>query len=112
MNKPLKALLLTLTSSLGLIAFSANAQSDEIERVRAELMKMIPPAESAEIIATQADNVYRMEFQGNFAYVYVSGDHVLIGELLNTKDQVKTQNVISQFLLILIADIVVSYITR
>jgi len=41
MNKPLKALLLTLTSSLGLIAFSANAQSDEIERVRAELMKMI-----------------------------------------------------------------------
>jgi len=93
MTKPLKALLLTLTASLGLIAFSANAQSDEIERVRAELMKMIPPAESAEIIATQADNVYRMEFQGNFAYVYVSGDHVLIGELLNTKDQVNLGDV-------------------
>ena len=88
MTKPLKILLLTLSSVLSLAAFSANAQSDEIERVRAELTKMIPPAESAEIVATPADNVYRMEFQGNFAYVYVVGDHVLIGELLNTKDQV------------------------
>jgi len=94
MTKPYKAnsfkvLLLTLTAALSVTAFAAQAATpaQEIERVRAELTKMIPPAESAEIIQTPADNVYRMEFQGNFAYVYVSGDHVLIGELLNTKDK-------------------------
>jgi len=100
MTKPYKAnsfkvLLLTLTAALSVTAFAAQAATpaQEIERVRAELTKMIPPAESAEIIQTPADNVYRMEFQGNFAYVYVSGDHVLIGELLNTKEQVNLGDV-------------------
>ena len=76
---------------------SANAQevetSDEIERVRAELLKMIPPAATADIIATEASNVYRVEFHGSFASVYTVGDHVLIGELLNTKDKVNVGEV-------------------
>lgn len=90
MTKTLKAILLTLTAALSVNHMTASAASsaEKIERVRAELTKMIPPAKDAEIVETPAENVYRMQFQGNFAYVYVSGDHVLIGELLNTKDLV------------------------
>ncbi len=62
--------------------------NSDIDRVRAELVKMIPPASDAEIVATEVDGVYQLEIQGNYAYAYVSGDHVLIGDLLNTKDQV------------------------
>lgn len=87
---PMKLLMLTLTAALSLSAFSAQAASEakKIELVRAEIVKMIPPAIDAEIVTTPAKNVYRMEFQGSYAYVYVAGEHVLIGELLNTKDQV------------------------
>lgn len=86
----MKLLMLTLTAALSLSAFSAQAASEakKIELVRAEIVKMIPPAIDAEIVTTPAKNVYRMEFQGSYAYVYVAGEHVLIGELLNTKDQV------------------------
>jgi len=87
---PIKVLMLTLTAALSMSAVSAQAASDaeKIERVRSELIKMIPPAAGAEIVKTPAKNVYRMEFQGSYAFVYVDGEHVLIGELLNTKDQV------------------------
>lgn len=87
---PLKVLIFTVTAAFSVTAFSAQANTiaDDIERVRAELIKMIPPAIDAEIVETAAENVYRMEFQGNYAFVYVTGEHVLIGELLNTKDQV------------------------
>jgi thiol:disulfide interchange protein DsbC len=87
---PMKLLMLTLTAALSMSAFSAQAASEakKIELVRAEIVKMIPPAIDAEIVTTPAKNVYRMEFQGSYAYVYVAGEHVLIGELLNTKDQV------------------------
>ncbi len=86
----MKLLMLTLTAALSMSAFSAHAASEakKIELVRAEIVKMIPPAIDAEIVVTPAKDVYRMEFQGSYAYVYVAGDHVLIGELLNTKDQV------------------------
>jgi len=95
MTKTLKALLLTLTTALSIGAATTQAASSakDIEKVRAELIKMIPPAAQSEIIETPAKNVYRMEFEGNFAYVYVSGDHVLIGELMNTKDQVNLGDV-------------------
>ncbi|MBL4671654.1 MAG: DsbC family protein [Arenicella sp.] len=85
----MKVLMLTLTAALSMTAFSVQAASDaeKIERVRTELVKMIPPAIDAEIVTTPAKNVYRMEFQGNYAFVYVAGEHVLIGELLNTKEQ-------------------------
>ncbi|MGK0375717.1 MAG: thiol:disulfide interchange protein DsbC [Arenicella sp.] len=87
---PLKVLIVTVTAAFSVTAFSAQANNiaDDIERVRAELIKMIPPAIDAEIVETAAENVYRMDFQGNYAFVYVTGEHVLIGELLNTKDQV------------------------
>jgi thiol:disulfide interchange protein DsbC len=90
MTNPLKVLIVTVTAAFSVTAFSAQANNiaDDIERVRAELIKMIPPAIDAEIVETAAENVYRMDFQGNYAFVYVTGEHVLIGELLNTKDQV------------------------
>ena len=89
MTKTLKALLLTLLAVSSLTTLAAQAVLDDqaIERVRTELSKMIPPARDAEIVATPAENVYRIEFQGSYAFVYVSGDHVLIGDLLNTKDK-------------------------
>lgn len=89
MTKTLKALLLTVTVASSFVAINAQAASEDqaIERVRAELTKMIPPAIDADIVATPAENVYRIEFEGNYAFVYVSGDHVLIGELLNTKNK-------------------------
>ncbi len=92
-----KALRLIGLALISAVSLGANAKdvedSNEIERVRAELVKMIPPAATADIIATDAKDVYRMEFQGNFAYVYAAGDHVLIGELLNTKDKVNVGQV-------------------
>lgn len=71
----------------GSSTFAANSkkQEAEIEKVRTELAKMIPPAETAEIIATEAKGVYRLEVQGSFAYAHVSGDYVLIGDLYNTE---------------------------
>jgi thiol:disulfide interchange protein DsbC len=82
-----KALVLTLivVSSFAVSKVQAASVDQEIERVRAELAKMIPQAGVAEIVATPAKNVYRIAFQGNYAFVYASDDHVLIGELLNTK---------------------------
>lgn len=89
MTKTLKALMLTLTvvSSFTATTSQAASSDQEIERVRTELVKMIPPAVDAEIVATPAENVYRIDFQGNYAFVYVSGEHLLIGDLLNTKDK-------------------------
>lgn len=59
-------------------------KATDIENVRAELVKMIPAASNAEIVETPAAGVYRLEVQGNFAYAYVEGDFVLIGDLYNT----------------------------
>lgn len=92
-----KALRLLGVALISAVSISVNAMdvedSKEIERIRAELVKMIPPAATADIVKTDAENVYRMEFQGSFAYVYTAGDHVLIGELLNTKDKVNVGQV-------------------
>lgn len=92
-----KALCLFGAVVISAVSLSANAMdvedSNEIERVRAELVKMIPPAATADIVETDAKNVYRMEFQGSFAYVYTAGEHVLIGELLNTKDKINVGQV-------------------
>ena len=81
----------------GLIAANSlvQAQTDDqdIARVRAELVKMIPVAQDSEIIASDVEGVYQIEIQGNYAYAYVSGDHVLIGDLLNTKELVNVGDV-------------------
>lgn len=79
--------------SLALLSCAAQAdeQGDEqgdIEKVRAELTKMIPQAKDAEIVASPVTGIYRMQVQGNYAYAYVSGDFVLLGDLYNTKNQV------------------------
>lgn len=74
----------TLLLNGAVLAADSDKQKAEIAKVRAELSKMIPPAETAEIIATDAKGVYRLAVQGSFAYAHVSGDYVLIGDLYNT----------------------------
>ncbi|MBX2848290.1 MAG: DsbC family protein [Acidiferrobacterales bacterium] len=76
---------------IGTLSFSVFAQSDEasdIAAIRAELVKMIPVAQDAEITSTDVDGIYRLLVQGNYAYAYVDGDFALIGDLFNTKDKV------------------------
>lgn len=82
-------------STILAINFVAHAQTDaeDIARVRAELVKMIPVAADSEIVASEVEGVYQIEIQGNYAFAYVSGDHVLIGDLLNTKEQVNVGEV-------------------
>lgn len=63
-------------------------EADDVAKIRAELVKMIPVVEEAEISATDVKGVYRMLIQGNYAYAYVDGDFALIGDLFNTKDKV------------------------
>jgi len=87
---------LTISSVIAMLVASAlflslSAHADEkadIEKVRAELTKMISQAAAAEIVASPVKGVYRMELQGNFAYAYVDGDYVLLGDLYDTKSQV------------------------
>jgi thiol:disulfide interchange protein DsbC len=70
------------------LALSGNAYGDDksdIEKVRAELAKMMPMASQMDIQKTDAEGVYQGELNGNYIYVHVSGDHVLVGDLLNTK---------------------------
>jgi len=77
--------------ALNAVLFSSHAYADEqsdIEKVRAELVKMIPLASDAEIVASPMKGVYRMELQGNFAYAHVNGDFVLIGDLFDTDKKV------------------------
>lgn len=72
------------------VLLSAAVQADEasdISKVRAELEKMFPQADTATIKASPAKGVYEMELQGNFAYAYVNGDFILLGDLYNSKDK-------------------------
>lgn len=85
----------TIAKLLAFVAMStfvwSTVHADEkgdIEKVRAELVKMIPQADQAEIIASPMKGVYRMELQGNFAYAHVDGDFVLIGDLFDTANKV------------------------
>jgi thiol:disulfide interchange protein DsbC len=66
----------------------ASEVAQDIDQVRAELSKMMPAAGSAEITKTDATNVFQVEVKGNFYYAYVDGDHILFGDLLNTKTKV------------------------
>ena len=65
-----------------------HSTEEDIAKVRAELSKMIPQANEAEIIAAPAKGVYRMQIEGNYAFAYVDGDFVLLGDLYNTVDKV------------------------
>lgn len=77
----------------GVVAFfivgSAHADvASDIAKVRTELTKMIPASASAEIVESPAKSVYRIELQGSYAFAYVDGEYVLIGDLFNTTDRV------------------------
>ncbi|MFT5573291.1 MAG: thiol:disulfide interchange protein DsbC [Cryomorphaceae bacterium] len=79
---------IALTASLLTISTAQADVAEDIEKVRAELIKMIPQASKAEISAAQVPGVYQVDLQGTFAYAYVSGDYILLGDLFNTQDQV------------------------
>ncbi|GAA6138321.1 bifunctional protein-disulfide isomerase/oxidoreductase DsbC [Arenicella sp. 4NH20-0111] len=86
----MKKIITSAVTSLFLLAGSiyasdAKASDADIEKVRAELSKMIPAATDADIVSTEAEGVYRLGIQGSFAYAYVAGDHILIGDLYNSK---------------------------
>lgn len=92
MNLNLKAALAGLVTAVLLFTVTSNAQTTkeqqaDIEKVRAEIVKMIPLAADAEIVATPAKGIYRLEVQNQFVYSYVSGDYVLLGDLLDTKSK-------------------------
>lgn len=81
----------TFATFLAACVVSASSLADDqadISKIRAELVKMIPSAANAEILAAPAEGVYRLYLQGTYAYAYVDGDYVLLGDLYNTKDQV------------------------
>ncbi len=82
------ALIFTFVSYSLFVSADDKNQAADIEKIRAEITKLIPRAADAEIIASPIDGVYRLKVQGSFAYVYSDGDFVLIGDLYNTKDQV------------------------
>lgn len=73
-------------ASMGGFVHAAN-DDENIEKVRAELVKMIPLAVDAEIVASPVENIYRLKVQGNYAFAYVDGEHILIGDLYNTENQ-------------------------
>jgi hypothetical protein len=87
MNTNLIAVFTVLFSAFGSTVSFADEKTD-IEKVRVELQKMIPQAVSAEIVASPVEGVYRLQLQGNYAFAYVAGDYVLMGDLYDTKGQV------------------------
>jgi len=87
----MKSIITLSMIAFGTLLSGSAAYADEqadIERVRAELIKMIPLVAQSEIIVSPANAVYRIEVQGNYAYAYVDGDYVLLGDLYNIKEQV------------------------
>jgi len=57
----------------------------DLEKVRAEVAKIVPSATTAKITKTSAQNVFEIEFQGAYAYAYIEGDFVLVGDLYDSK---------------------------
>lgn len=87
MNTKLIAVFTAIFAAFGSAVSFADEKTD-IEKVRVELQKMIPQAVSAEIVASPVEGVYRLQLQGNYAFAYVAGDYVLMGDLYDTKSQV------------------------
>ena len=87
MKQQLHKILILAASCFALTAQASSVATDT-KQVRAELAKMMPAASSAVITETPAENVFQVEVQGNFYYAYVDGDHILFGDLLNTKEKI------------------------
>jgi len=94
---------LMVSSSALLLLTTASVQADDasdIEKARTEISKIIPVASTANITKTPAKNVYEIEVGGNYVYVYVDGDFVMVGDLYDSEKLVnlgeeKTNKVIS-----------------
>ena len=77
-----------LVASLMLSPVYADVATD-IEKVRETASKMFRGIGEAEIVKSPAENVYRIGFAtGGFAFAYVDGDYVLMGDLYNVDEQV------------------------
>jgi len=71
-----------------LTAVQADVATD-IEKVKEQASKMFRGVGDAEIVASPAKNVYRIGFDtGGFAFAYVEGDFVLLGDLYNVEELV------------------------
>lgn len=64
------------------------SETSDVDNIRTELAKIIPQASNAEIEPSPIDGVYRIYLQGMYAFAYVNGDFVLLGDLFNTKNKV------------------------
>jgi thiol:disulfide interchange protein DsbC len=87
-NQALALLSFALTVNLSIISNAHADVAGDIQKVRVELTKMIPQASEAKISAAPMPGVYQVDLQGTFAYAYVSGDYILLGDLYNTQDKV------------------------
>ena len=83
-----KVILLAIMSFSFMMSASAKdiskKQQKKIDKVRAQLVEMIPDAQTAELVPSPVDDVYRMEIKGRYAFVHVSGKHIMIGDLYDT----------------------------
>ena len=62
---------------------------NDVEKIREQTAKMFRGITNAEITKAPAKNVYQIAFDtGGFAYAYVEGDFVLLGDLYNVEEQV------------------------
>ena len=90
MTKSLKSILFFLTAFSLSITTSSFADDHgsvvgSVDKVRVELLKLIPEADKAEIISTEAKNVFRIKLPGSYKYAYVDGDMILFGDLFNSQ---------------------------
>jgi len=61
---------------------------NDVEKIREQAAKMFRGITNAEIVKAPAKNVYQIGFDtGGFAYAYVEGDFVLLGDLYNVEEQ-------------------------
>jgi len=94
LNKHFKYSRTLSTLFVGIVGFFmvSVAQADDvadISKVREQASKMFRGIEDAKIIKSPAKNVYRIAFgTGGYAFAYVEGDFVLLGDLYNVEEQV------------------------
>ena len=84
---------------LSAVVLSSNSvmadNASDIAKIRTELMKMNEVFGTAEITKTDVNGVYQLLVQGNYAYAYLNGDFVLVGDLFNTKEKTNLGEVAS-----------------
>ena len=99
-NKIVFTLAFIAVMSLPLM-YSLNTQADHhasqtseatpketLAAIRAKLAAMLPNAGELGIETTPVEGVFRIEQQGNYAFVFAQGDYLLLGDLYNTRERV------------------------